>query len=72
MPKGLWTLIGFIFFAIGILSMVLAVIGAKFTFLTWIDAFGASAGLIIRLLLILTGAIIMVVSLSDFKGEQEI
>ena len=56
--KGLSTLIGFLLFTVGFLSLILQLVGIKLSFLVWIDAFGGAIGLAIRLLMILSGIVI--------------
>ena len=70
--KSVWTLIGFVIFAIGILSIVLSVVGVKLSYLLWMDKLGGLASFVTKLLMIILGAIIMVASRSDFSGEEAI
>lgn len=72
MNKGLISLVGFILFIIGTLALVLSLVGIKFAFLTWIDAFGGGFGLLIRLAMIVIGIVIIVVTRSDFEGKHPI
>ena len=72
MNKSIWTLIGFVFFAIGILSIVLALVGVKLSYLLWMDSFGSLWSFILKLVMIVMGGIIMVASRSDFSGESDV
>ena len=53
--KSIYAIIGFLLIIIGILSLVLMLVGVQLSFLTWIDASGRLAGLVIRLLMIICG-----------------
>ncbi len=68
--KGLLTLVGFLLAGIGFLALVLSVVGAKLSFLLWIDSAGALLGFVARLLMILIGIIIIYLAQTDFKGEN--
>lgn len=64
--KPLWTIFGFLLAGTGFLALVLSVVGVKLSFLTWIDAPGAFFGFVIRLLMILTGFVIVYLSTTKF------
>lgn len=68
--KGLWTLIGFLLFIYGFLALVLSMIGAQLSFLTWIDLPSPLFGLVIRLLMIMAGIAIVYIARTDFSGDQ--
>ncbi len=70
--KGLFTLVGFLLFVYGTLALVLSLIGAKLSFLVWLDAPGALFGLIMKLLMIMLGVIIVYLARTDFSGEEPI
>lgn len=61
MNRPVWTIIGFVMFAIGILSVILALVGLKFTFLNFIYNHGVLT-LVIQLFLLFGGMIILYVS----------
>lgn len=68
--KGVITLIGFLLAGIGFLALVLSVVGVKLSFLTWIDKPGALFGFVVRLVMIITGIIIVFLAQTDFSGEE--
>ena len=70
MSKAIYTTIGFLFFTIGFLALVLSLVGVQLSFLTWIDAPGRLFGFVVRLLMILTGIIIVVLTRSDWREEE--
>lgn len=72
MNKGWLSLIGFLLFFYGMLSLVLSLIGAKLTFLTWLEAFGPLMGFVLKILMIVGGIVIVAVARSDFRGEEGI
>lgn len=63
----MYSLIGFILIALGVLALVLSLVGVQIAFLTWIDAFGQLTGFLIRLLFIISGIVMIVMTRS---GEQ--
>lgn len=69
MNRPVWTIIGFVMFAIGILSVILALVGLKFTFLNFIYNHGVIT-LVIQLFLLFGGMIILYVSRTS-EDEQE-
>ncbi len=68
--NGLLTLVGFLLAGIGFMALVLSIVGAKLSFLLWIDSAGAFWGFMIRLMMILIGIIIIYLAQTDFKGEN--
>ncbi len=70
--KAIYTLVGFVLAGLGFSSIVLSLVGAKLSFLVWIDAFGALAGFVIKLLMIITGIVIVYLARTDFSGEEPI
>jgi len=56
------TLIGFLIFFFGVISLILNIVNLQLSFLTFIDKPGRTFGLIIRLLMVFGGIIIMYVS----------
>ena len=68
--KGIITLAGFLLAGLGFLALVLSVVGVKLSFLTWIDAPGPLFGFVSRLVMIITGIIIVYLAQTDFSGEQ--
>lgn len=68
--RGLYTLVGFLLAGVGFLALVLSVVGAKLSFLIWIDNFGPLTGFIIRILMIFFGIIIIYIAQTDFKKKQ--
>ncbi len=67
--KGWITLVGFLLTGIGFLSIALSLVGAKLTFLTWIDAPGPLFGFVAKLILIIAGMVIIYLAQTDFEGE---
>ncbi len=71
MKKGIWSLIGFLLIIIGITALVLSVVGVQLSFLTWIDKPGKLAGFLARLFMIMSGFIIIVLTRTDWRQENE-
>lgn len=68
MKKGLYSLLGFVFFVLGFLALVLQMVGVQIAFLTWLDAWGGGIGLLLRVLMIVAGLVIVIITRS---GEQQ-
>jgi len=70
--KGIFSLIGFILAGLGFSAIVLSLVGAKLSFLLWIDAFGPLMGFVLKLVMILMGIVIIYLARTDFSGEEEV
>ena len=69
--KGLYALLGFSLLIIGFLSLVLMLVGVQLSFLTWIDSGGRLWGFLGRLLLIIGGIIIIMLTQTNWRSEEE-
>ncbi|MEM6724072.1 MAG: hypothetical protein AAF598_08540 [Bacteroidota bacterium] len=69
--KGLITLLGYLLFSLGMLSIILSIVGVKLAFLSWIDAPGRLTGFLIKLFMLVIGLIIMFVARADWSDEIE-
>ena len=68
MQKGeIQKLIGFLLFIFGMLSLVLMLVGANFSDLTWLDYWGKGIGFVMRLTMIGLG---LIISYLAWLGEQ--
>jgi len=65
-------IIGFLLFVCGMLSLVLILIGANLSYLTWIDKPGSPRGILIRLLMIGGGLVISYLALNPPKDDEDI
>ncbi len=70
MNKGYITIVGYLLFLAGILSIILSMVGLQLTFLSWISSFGAGASIIIKLVLLFSGLIIMYISKMPPEDED--
>lgn len=71
MSKPLATFIAFILFIVGGLSLVLSLIGVQLSYLTWIDKPSPMFGFLVRLCMILGGVVIVVLTRSDWREDEE-
>ena len=71
MKKNIFTLIGFLLFVIGFLSLIFLLIGAQISFLTWIDVPGRLFGFVMRLVMIIGGIVTVVLVRTDWDGESK-
>lgn len=68
MKKPIWSLIGFLMFSIGILSIILSLVGLKFTFLDFIYNNGVIT-VIIQLILLFGGIIVLYVARTSVNED---
>lgn len=61
MNKPIWTLVGFIIFCLGVLSLILSMVGLRFSFLSFIYDHGVLS-FVIQVLAMFAGIVIMYVS----------
>ena len=64
-------IIGFLLFVMGVLSMVLILIGANLSYLTWIDKPGSPRGIIIRILMIGGGLVLSYMALNPEQDDKD-
>lgn len=67
--KGIMTLLGFLLFLFGVISIVLALVGLKISALNIIYLFGPGIALLIQLIMIFGG--IILVYLANFDPEED-
>lgn len=68
MNKPIVTIIGFLLFLLGVLSIILSLVGLNLTILGFLNDIGTGFAFLIQLLMIMGGAIIMY--LSKLKDEE--
>ncbi len=68
--RDLYTLIGFILFILGFVSLTLALVGIRLSFLAWMDRISPVFGLLMKILMIIIGLIIVVLVQGN-KYEQD-
>lgn len=66
--KGWLTVIGFVMFLFGFLSIVLSMVGVQLQFMVWLDHFGRGWGFLARLILLMAGLLIVI---SDRSGPVD-
>ena len=71
MKKTIWVIIGFLLFIIGFTALVLSLVGVKLTYLTWIDKPSAMFGFLLRILRIIGGVVIVYLSVTDWRNQEE-
>ncbi|MBP7184974.1 MAG: hypothetical protein KBA06_05665 [Saprospiraceae bacterium] len=64
-------LIGFIFFTLGLLSLVLSIVGVRFMFLSFMDVFGQKFSFLLKLLMMFFGIFLVSISTIDNTKEDE-
>lgn len=64
MNKATSSIIGFTLFMLGMLALVLQLVGVQLIFLTWLDNWGGGIGFLLRLIMIIVGLVIIIVTRS--------
>lgn len=68
MNKSIVTLIGFLLLIFGVLNLAVMFIGVKFAPFLFLDMAGEGIGFLIRLLMVLVGIVMIVLSRTEFDG----
>ncbi len=69
--RTLFMIIGFVLFILGVLSFVMILIGANFSYLAWMDKPGSPRGILIRIGMIGGGLIMTYMALNPPEPEEE-
>jgi hypothetical protein len=69
--RTLFIVLGFVLFILGMLSLVLILIGANFSYLSWMDKPGSPRGIIIRMLMIGGGLVMSYLALNPPRDEED-
>lgn len=68
--KTIITILGFLLAGTGLLALILNLVGLKLSFLQWMDAGGKLLGLIIQLVMTITGFIMVYFGQTDLSQEE--
>jgi uncharacterized membrane protein len=69
--KAIFTTVGFVLFILGSSALVLSLVGVKFSFLVWLDAAGALAGFIARIVMMVSGIVLATLANTNWEDEEE-
>jgi hypothetical protein len=69
MKKGIWMLLGFILLLLGASALILSFVGVQLSFLAWLNYFGALTGFVLKLLMFISGIVIMYMTATDWKSQ---
>jgi hypothetical protein len=69
--KNVLQFLGFLLFVFGLLSLVLILVGANLSMLTFIDSGGKLIGFVIRLLMVFGGVVLFYLARTDWEKENE-
>jgi len=70
MSKNIQTLLGFLLFLYGIITLVLSLIGARITFLAWIDDLGRMPGFLIKIAMMVLGVVLVALAQTNWTKER--
>jgi hypothetical protein len=71
MNKNLLTGVGFFLFMLGAVSILISMVGLQISFLKWIDDIDRGLGLLVKLLLLVGGALLAFFSKIDLSKEDD-
>jgi hypothetical protein len=60
-------ILGFFLFFFGFIALILMLVGLQISFLTWIDHWGRTGGLVIRLLMVFGGLVLIYLTRGRFE-----
>jgi hypothetical protein len=63
-------LLSFVMFILGFTGMAMMLLGLNWSFMTWLDVFGRTFGLVIRLLMVMGGLVLFVVCNTNWDKEK--
>lgn len=61
---------GFVVGGSGLYALILMLVRVQVTYLTWLDTWGALVGFVLRLLMIMGGAVLIVIGTTDWRRER--
>jgi hypothetical protein len=67
--KNLLTILGFLLVVTGFLSMIVSVVGLKFSFLLFLESWGSLVGFVLKLFIIMIGFILTYLGQTNFSGK---
>lgn len=68
--RHVFLVLGFLLFVLGTLSLVMMLIGANFSYLSWIDKPGSPRGILIRILMIGGGVVMSYMALNPPSEDE--
>lgn len=69
--KGIFILLGFIFFLLGILGIILDLVGMQFSFLLWLDKLGRLGSFIVKLIMLFGGLVVMYLYGTNWRQKDQ-
>ena len=69
--RALYTLIGFLLFILGTLTLLIELVGLSFGFMGFLDIFGRLGAFVIKISLILVGFVIVAVANNNENAKDE-
>lgn len=71
MKRNIIVVLGFSLFLIGVISVVLNLVGLELQMLSFLESFGRTAGLIVKIIMIFGGMILFYISRTNFLEEED-
>ena len=67
--RALYFLLGFAIGGSGLFALILMLVGVQVNYLVWLDTWGGTVGLLLRLLMIMWGALLLVIGTVNWDRE---
>lgn len=68
--RALYFVAGMLIGGSGLFALILMLVGVKVNYLVWIDTWGGTVGLLLRLVMIMGGALLLVLGTTDWEQEM--
>lgn len=69
--KGIIILLGFMFFLLGILGIILDLVGLQFSFLIWLDGLGRLGSFLVKLIMLFGGLVVMYLYGTNWRQKDQ-
>jgi len=71
MKKTAWVTLGFLLFVFGFSSLVLSLVGVKFSFLAWLDYPGALFGFLMKIFMVVAGIVVVYLNVTNWRAQED-
>ncbi|MFN0216573.1 MAG: hypothetical protein ACKVT2_20120 [Saprospiraceae bacterium] len=68
--KGLWLLLGYTLFSLGITSVIMELVGTHWYFLAWLERMGSLWAFLLKILMTIGGILLIIFARTDWEQEK--
>ena len=68
--RAIYFLTGMLIGGSGLFALILMLVGVQLNYLVWLDSWGGAIGLLLRLLMIMGGALLLVLGITNWEREH--